>query len=108
MVLFTNKTFIFSDSTHYDRPFVFDPEHFSEKNIQSRHKYAFLGFGEGPRICLGIRLGLMQVRTGIASILLNFDVKVSQKTVLPLQFDPKTFVRHCKDGLWLNFIKRQK
>lgn len=42
-----------SDSKYYPNPLVFDPNRFSETEANARNKYAFLGFGEGPRICLG-------------------------------------------------------
>lgn len=44
------------DAEFYPNPKVFDPERFSEDNGGAK-KYkdlgAFLGFGDGPRICLG-------------------------------------------------------
>lgn len=79
-----------------------------DENVQLRNKYSFLGFGEGPRICAGSRLALMQIRTGLASILLNYDITFSSKMVLPLEIDPKSFLRCAKEGLWLKFSKRQK
>lgn len=44
---------IHHDPEIYTKPYVFDPERFTEDNRSSRHRYAFLGFGEGPRLCLG-------------------------------------------------------
>uniref|UniRef100_A0A182TBD6 Cytochrome P450 n=1 Tax=Anopheles maculatus TaxID=74869 RepID=A0A182TBD6_9DIPT len=41
------------DPEIYPSPYVFDPERFLEENRQSRPRHAFLGFGEGPRLCLG-------------------------------------------------------
>jgi cytochrome P450 family 6 len=41
------------DPQHFPHPKIFDPDRFSEENKKSRHKYIYLPFGEGPRICLG-------------------------------------------------------
>jgi len=41
------------DSAHYYEPHIFNPDRFSEENKKNRHKYVYLPFGEGPRICLG-------------------------------------------------------
>lgn len=44
---------IHHDPEIYPDPYRFDPERFNDENIKSRHTYAFLPFGEGPRVCIG-------------------------------------------------------
>lgn len=43
------------DTKVFPDPYKFDPERFTKENVQSRHAYNFLPFGEGPRICIGNR-----------------------------------------------------
>lgn len=41
------------DSKYYEDPDTFNPERFLPENKDKIVKFAFLGFGEGPRTCIG-------------------------------------------------------
>lgn len=41
------------DKKYYPTPEKFDPERFSDQNKGSIPQFAYLPFGEGPKICVG-------------------------------------------------------
>jgi len=49
------------DPSIYPDPEKFEPERFNADNIATRHPYAFLPFGEGPRICIGKQFYLLYI-----------------------------------------------
>ncbi|KAE8746226.1 Cytochrome P450 CYP6 [Frankliniella occidentalis] len=97
---------IHCDPEFYPDPMRFDPERFTEENKRSRPHYAYLPFGEGPRICIGLRFAMMQMKTSLAMILSSYRVFPSPKSVYPARFEPKTFVTKLKGGNRLKITKR--
>lgn len=94
------------DDTYYPQPHSFDPSRFTEEHKKSRHRYAFLGFGEGPRICLGQKFGIYQTKAALSAILRHFDVTLSPKTIIPPPVSKKVFILACEEGIWVKFQKR--
>ncbi|PSN38873.1 putative cytochrome P450 6a14 [Blattella germanica] len=97
---------IHRDSKYYPNPAKFDPDRFSEEQKKKRHPQAFLPHGDGPRMCIGIRFGLMQTKVGLVSLLSKFKFDVSKKTSLPMKIDRKSFLVMKPDGgMWLQITK---
>ncbi|CAO1400894.1 unnamed protein product [Diamesa hyperborea] len=95
------------DPEYYPDPEEFIPERFGKENggmKAFKDKGVFLTFGDGPRICLGMKFAQMQSKAAIVGILSNFRIKVNDKTQNPLVMDPKEFLNIKQGGLWLNFI----
>ncbi|KAJ8941640.1 hypothetical protein NQ318_010666 [Aromia moschata] len=94
-----------TDPEYYPEPDVFDPERFNEENKAKRPAFAYIPFGEGPRICIGARFGLTQSKVGLVTILRRFRVTLNEKTKTPIEHGTKTFVLEVKGGVWLNITK---
>jgi cytochrome P450 family 6 len=97
---------IHHDPQYFPDPEHYDPERFSEENKNTRHRHSYLPFGDGPRICLGFRFALMQVKAGLATVIRNFEVRSSKRTPNPFLPDPHYFLLAAKGGLWLDLVKR--
>jgi cytochrome P450 family 6 len=54
-----------------------------------------------------MRFGLMQIKMGIISIISNYEVRVSQKTPVPLVFDDRGLVLSVAGGIWLQLVNRK-
>nr|AZJ25101.1 CYP6AB133 [Cydia pomonella] len=67
-----------TDEQYFDEPEQFRPERFHPDNRVENHVY--LPFGEGPRACIGERLGLMQSLAGLAALLRQCSVAPSIST----------------------------
>ncbi|XP_069672108.1 probable cytochrome P450 6a13 [Periplaneta americana] len=95
------------DPKYYPDPERFDPERFNEEEKANRHQYVYLPFGEGPRICIGTRFGLMQTKVGLISLLSKYEFTLSEKTPVPLVVDPKSsFIMAAQGGIWLKIRTR--
>jgi cytochrome P450 family 6 len=93
------------DPEYYPDPEKFDPERFSEENKKTRPAFTWIPFGEGPRLCIGLRFGMLQSKVGLTVLLKNFKIKLSKRTKLPLQLDKAAFVTSAEGGIWLDVEK---
>ncbi|XP_037050890.1 probable cytochrome P450 6a21 [Bradysia coprophila] len=80
---------IHHDSRYYYDPEVFNPDRFSHEELKKRSHYSFLPFGDGPRNCMGMRFGQMQVKLGIATMIKNFKFSFHENTTYPLWLDTR-------------------
>uniref|UniRef100_A0A182S591 Uncharacterized protein n=1 Tax=Anopheles funestus TaxID=62324 RepID=A0A182S591_ANOFN len=96
---------IHHDPDIYPNPATYDPERFTPERMARRDPCAYLPFGEGPRICIGLRFGMMQARIGLALLLKHFQVLPCKETDVPLTYSPQAFVLTPVNGVRLRLAK---
>ena len=70
---------------YWPNPDKFNPERFNPTNEESYPLFAYLPFGEGPRNCIGKRLGLLETKMALVAVLKDMHFKESVDTDVPLE-----------------------
>ena len=79
---------IHRDPQHYPDPLRFNPENFSKENRARRNPCTFMGFGQGPRNCMGMRFALLEIKIAMIRILRSYSLMPSPRTPEKLTKDP--------------------
>ncbi len=58
----------------WEDPLVFDPDRFEPETARNRHRFAFMPFGAGPRVCIGNGFAMMEAVAILAVLLQKFRV----------------------------------
>lgn len=65
----------------------------------------YLPFGSGPRKCLGERLALVFMKSGLVYFLRNHYVRICEETNLNGEFDANALLAKFKDGVHLQIFR---
>lgn len=61
----------------FENPTVFDPDRFAApREEHKKNTYALVGFGGGPRICIGINFAQVEIKAMISHILRNYTLEL--------------------------------
>lgn len=97
------------DEKYFKEPNKFNPDRWNVGNItETGRKAPNLTFGDGPRSCIGSRLGKMQTKVGLVLILQNFKYKLhdSMNNQSDMEFDPRHFLLQPRHNIYLHVSKR--
>ncbi len=65
------------DARRWASPDVFDPTRFSAENEPKIHKYGYIPFGGGPRICIGNHFALMEAQMLLALVVNRYRLRLA-------------------------------
>lgn len=91
------------DADYWDNPSEFRPERFAPDCDTDRHRYAYLPFGGGPRVCVGNSFAIMEAQILLATIAQHYTLSLSpNQEVIPVA----RITTYPKDGLPMILKKR--
>ncbi len=61
----------------WDDPDYFDPERFSPGRKEKIHRFAYIPFGAGPRVCIGMGFAMQEAMIILATILRHFRLELA-------------------------------
>nr|XP_018896715.1 PREDICTED: probable cytochrome P450 6a14 [Bemisia tabaci] len=96
------------DPQYFPEPEKFKPERFLGENKDKIVPGSYLPFGDGPRICIGMRFAHYEMKSVLSYIISNYTIHRCNKTVVPLQYDTRSLLHTPVGGVWVQFQKRPK
>ena len=101
-VVSISPAFVHMMPEYWENPEVFDPMRFTPDKVKARHKYAWVPFGGGAHMCLGLHFAYMQVKIFMHHLLTNVRVEVADGYEPEWQPWP---IPKPKDGLKVRFVE---
>lgn len=101
--IFLNFYSVHHDAEYWENPSEFYPERFAAENDTDRHRYAYLPFGGGPRVCVGNSFATMEAHILLATIAQQYTLSLApNQEVIPVT----RITTYPKDGLPMTIKKR--
>ncbi len=86
---------------HWPDPDTFDPLRFTPEASKGRHRFAWVPFGGGAHMCIGLHFATMQMRLLIAHLLTRYRIEAAPGSGDAWQVFP---IPRPKDGLPVTFV----
>ncbi len=73
-----NPAFTHAMAEYWPEPEKFDPMRFEPEESRNRHKYAWVPFGGGAHMCLGLHFAYMQIKILVWHMLRSSEIKLPE------------------------------
>ncbi|SFN80000.1 cytochrome P450 [Sphingomonas sp. OK281] len=97
----TGITYTHRMAEHWPDPDRFDPLRFTPEASKGRHRFAWVPFGGGAHMCIGLHFATMQMRLLIAHLLTRYRIEAAAGSGDAWQVFP---IPRPKDGLPVIFV----
>ncbi|XP_075983804.1 cytochrome P450 6B5-like [Anticarsia gemmatalis] len=96
---------------HYNPDFFPEPEEYRPERFYGDNKrdikpYTYMPFGDGPRVCIGMRFAKMQMMAGFITLFKKYRVELADGMERKLTIEPKNFITQAKGGINLKLVER--
>jgi cytochrome P450 len=88
---------------YWDDPETFDPDRFLPERSTERSRFAYLPFGDGPRICIGKNFAMMEAKIVLAMLAGVFELRLAGADHVGI--DPRITLRP-KNGMRMALTPR--
>lgn len=95
-----NTQYVHHMEEYWPEPEKFDPMRFTPEQVRQRHKYAWVPFGGGAHMCLGLHFAYMQVKILMAQVLTRYSIEIAPGYAPEWKAWP---IPQPKDGLKVTF-----
>ncbi|XP_047999082.1 cytochrome P450 6B2-like [Leguminivora glycinivorella] len=92
---------------YFPEPEKYRPERFLGENKKNVKPFTYYPFGDGPRLCIGMRFARMQMMAGLVTVLRHYSVELPPGEPRTVEFNPLAFTIQTKHTIKLNFIPRK-
>ncbi len=80
------------------KPEQFDPNRFSEEELTHRHRFAYIPFGGGPRVCIGDSLAMLEGQLVLIAIFQRYRLNLVDENEVVVE--PLVTLRP-RGGVWM-------
>jgi cytochrome P450 family 9 len=94
------------DERYFENPEKFDPHRFDDDRKDSIPSGAFIPFGSGPRVCIGSRFALMEVKLLVFYILSKLELDVCEKTPSKIELANTLGTFEFKESIFVEYKLR--